>query len=87
MTELLRPELLALVVGVVGACEAVKHWGIKIPTVFASLLVSVGAGIAYASPLTWQTAIVSTLILYGAATLSYEAIVKRMTHHGDKQRP
>jgi hypothetical protein len=76
--EILKPEMIALIVGVVGFTEGVKSMGLRLPTVVISLLLSVLAGIVSASPLTWQTAGIATITIYGIATLAYEAVLKRV---------
>lgn len=82
--DFLKPEIIAVIVGVVGMCEAIKRAGIKWPTVLTSLVLSIGAGVAAASPLTWQTAIVQTIVVYGGSTLAYELILKRFTSDTSK---
>ncbi len=72
----LKPEVIAMIIGVVGICEAVKSAGLKLPVVLVNFILSIGAGIATASPLTWQTASAMAIIIYGGSTLGYETIVK-----------
>jgi hypothetical protein len=79
MYDILKPELLALVVGVVGICEASKKVGLTVPTMIMSLVLSIVAGVIAAVPLTWQGAAVTAFVVYGASTLAYEAIIKRIT--------
>jgi len=78
--DILKPEMIAMVIGVVGTCEAAKRCGLRVHTAFVSLAVSILCGIAAASPLTWQTGIVSAVTVYGAATLAYETVLKRFKH-------
>lgn len=75
--DFLKPEVVALIVGVIGITEATKKAGIKLPTVFTSLVLSIVAGIIGASPLTWQTGATMSFIVYGGATLGYEIVLKR----------
>lgn len=77
--DFLRPEIIALIVGVIGITEATKKAGIKLPTVVTSLVLSIVAGIIGASPLTWQTGSTMAFIVYGGATLGYEIVLKRFS--------
>ena len=47
--DFLKPEVVALIVGVVGITEATKKAGLKWPTVLTSLALSIVAGIVGAS--------------------------------------
>ena len=76
--EFLKPEMIALIVGVIGFTEGIKKMGLKLPTVAISLVLSIGAGIISADPITLKTAGVSAIIVYGVSTLAYEAVVKRV---------
>lgn len=82
--DFLKPEIIAVIVGVVGICEAIKRAGIKLPTVLTSLILSIGAGIAAATPLTFQAAAVQAIVVYGGSTLAYELILKRFTSDPSK---
>ena len=77
--DFLKPEVVALIVGVVGITEATKKAGLKWPTVLTSLALSIVAGIVGASPLTWQTGATMAFIVYGGATLAYEIVLKRFS--------
>lgn len=81
--DFLKPEVVALIVGVIGITEATKKAGIKLPTVFTSLVLSIVAGIIGASPLTWQTGATMAFIVYGGATLGYEIVLKRFSGKAD----
>lgn len=81
--DFLKPEIIALIVGVIGITEATKKMGLEIPTVATSLVLSVIAGIIGASPLTWQTGATMAFIVYGGATLGYEVVLKRFASKAD----
>ena len=82
--DFLKPEIIALIVGVIGITEATKKMGIKIPTVATSLVLSIVAGIIGASPLTWQTGATMAFIVYGGATLGYEIVLNRFSGSAEK---
>jgi hypothetical protein len=75
--DILKPEMIIFIAGVVGACEAAKQGGLKLPTVVISLIISIVGGFAIAEPITWQRVLSSVIIIYGVSTLTYETIIKR----------
>jgi len=88
--EFFKPEIISLIVAVVGICEAAKKIGIKAHTVYISLFVSLLGGLFSAlggildgDILMWQTAAVNAFVIYGGATLSYEIVLKRFVSSGN----
>ena len=76
--ELIKPDFIVGMLIVVGACEALKRKGFKISTGWASLILSILAGVLLAEPLTFRGAAAYTLVVYGASTLAYETLIKRL---------
>ena len=83
--DILKPEMIIFIAGVVGACEAAKQGGLKIHTVIISLFISIIGGFAIAEPMTVQTVLKSTIIIYGVSTLTYETIIKRFRGNERKE--
>jgi len=82
VVEILDAKLIVVIVGIVGACEAFKSIGLRLPTVFISLFFATVCGVLYNSvfcekAITVESAVMYTIILYGGATLSYEGVLKR----------
>lgn len=82
LENIIKPEMILLVVAVIGGCQAVKKMGVKIRNVYTSLVLSIVMGIVGTSPLTWQGAAVTTLVVYAVATMSWEVVVKRFKPDG-----
>ena len=82
--EILRWEIIAPVIGVVGICQAIKKSRLrKLPTSLTSLLLSFAAGYLSAhipGPFCWEGALYTAFLVYGAATLSYEMVLKKFDY-------
>ena len=76
--ELIKPDFIVGMLIVVGACEAMKRKGLKISTGWTSLILSIVAGLVLAEPFTLRGVLAYTLVVYGASTLAYETLIKRL---------
>ena len=84
LENIVKPETILLVIAVVGGCQAVKEMGVKVRTVWTSLILSLVMGAISPTPWTWQSAAVTAAVVYALATLSYEVVIKRFRPDGRK---
>ena len=86
--EILRWEVFAPLIAVVGICEAFQGSKIKaltkMPTSALSFALSAGFGflVTYVIPgdQSWQKAALYGLLIFGASTLAYEMVLKRFEY-------
>ena len=86
--EILRWEVFAPLIAVVGICEAFQGSKVKaltkMPTSVLSLVLSAGFGflVTYVIPgdPSWQKSALYGLLIFGASTLAYEMVLKRFEY-------
>jgi hypothetical protein len=76
--ELIKPDFIVGMLIVVGACEAIKRKGLRVPTGWASLALSILAGLLLAEPFGFRSVAAYSLVVYGASTMAYETLIKRL---------
>jgi uncharacterized membrane protein len=92
--EILRWEILAPVIAVVGICEVIKsmfdRYEVKFPTFLVSLVLSIIAGFLSAhipGPYVLENAVYSAFLIYGSSTLAYELVLRRFERIAHYARP
>jgi len=86
--ELIKPDFIIGMIIVVGACEGMKctRIGKRISMGYMVLALSIIAGFLLAEPFTYRSILAYTFVTFGASTMAYETLIKRLRPPQDAEK-